>query len=112
MPQDGKPKLAKELFGDFAWKCEMAGNTYDNRTTFARGPRATASPIAEDRFSQRATSTSSSGPSVIVPSVAQPEPSARVLDGFDVDDNVKTGKPPDEHAARDLTDVRERCSIN
>jgi hypothetical protein len=45
-------------------------------------------------------------------SVAQPEASAGVLDGFDVDDYVKTSKPPDEHAARDLTDVRERCAIN
>lgn len=45
-------------------------------------------------------------------SVAQPEPSARALDGFDVDEYVKTGKPADEHPARDLTDLRERCAIN
>jgi hypothetical protein len=38
MPQDGKLQLGKEFFGDFAWKCETTSSTYDNRTTFMRGP--------------------------------------------------------------------------
>ena len=40
MPQDGKFQLGKECVGDFAWKCETTSSTYDNRTTFVRGPRA------------------------------------------------------------------------
>jgi hypothetical protein len=110
MRRDGKPKLGKESFGDFTWKCETTSDTYDNLTTFVcardsladrRRPLFSAGYLNQPFRSKRDSA-----------SVAQPEPSAAVLDGFDVDDYVKTGKPPDEHAARDLTDVRERSAIN
>ena len=90
MPQDVKPQLGKEVFGDFAWKCETTSSTYDNRTTFARGARDSLGDCRRP-LTQRGTSTKPPASSVIVlPSLSQ----SRVpvsLDGFDVDDYVKTG---------------------
>lgn len=43
--------------------------------------------------------------------VAQPDPSSLVFNGRNVDNDMKACEPPDEHAALNLADVRERCAV-
>ena len=45
-------------------------------------------------------------------SIAQREANTVVLDGLNIDDDMKSGEAPHEHATRDLTNVRERCAVN